>query len=195
MINRALNKFTDVLFSGRRGRIGLYLMVTLMTRATSLPAIETATVDERLIRLDPVTEIEPAPAFGLPDSEGVIHHLSDYRGRVVVLNFWSTWCVPCLKEMPALERNWQRIKPSGGVVLAIAMQDDPAAIDRFRKRVELSFPILLDREGEVAAEWNVIAIPTTFIIDGKGRVVYTARGIREWDNDLLIERIIDISDQ
>lgn len=146
-------------------------------------------------RFNAVKEPFAATGFALPDRSGNQHRLSDYKGRVVVINFWSTWCIPCRKEMPSLERAWQRLQSSDVELLSIAMQDDVEAIDLFLEKSPVSFPVLLDSDGEVAREWKVIGIPVTFVLDGAGRVVYAIKGIREWDCDAIVNKIVNLAER
>ena len=109
------------------------------------------------------------------------------------MSLWSAIsCIPCRKEMPALERMWRRIKSSGGIVLGVKMQDENTAIELFLSKAPVSFPILLDPDGAVAQHWGVVGIPTTFILDTTGRIAYKATGIREWDSDSIIEKVMQL---
>lgn len=167
----------------------------LIFASLSIMAQENASGRQHSYRtdLDVVINQPLASDFELPDRSGNRHHLSDYKGRVVVVNFWSTWCIPCRIEMPALERAWKRVESSGVVLLAIAMQDDLSSVNKFLDQSPVSFPVLLDHDGEVAEAWKVIGIPVTYILDGSGRIVYKATGIREWDSDPIIDMIKALS--
>lgn len=170
-----------------------YILLTMLAGCSmALAAPQETQGDSRLVKLDTVREEKPAPDFSLHDRKNNLRRLSDYRGHVVVVNFWSTWCIPCRKEMPALERTWLRINTRGGVVLGVAMQDEPADIEHFLAKVPVSFSILMDRDGEVAKQWGVVGIPMTFILNPEGQIVYKASGIREWDSDLIINRIMEL---
>ncbi len=131
----------------------------------------------------PIPERPMAPEFVLVDADGKQHRLSDYRGNVVAINFWATWCPPCLREMPSMQRLWDRWKNKNFVILAIDVGEDDETVFRFTIELDtpLEFPLLLDREGKVVAQWPVLGLPTTFILDKQGRVVYRAVGGREWD--------------
>ena len=106
--------------------------------------------------------------FNLPSLTGETVSLSSLRGQPVVLNFWATWCGPCVNEMPFLEQVYQRWRPKGLVLLAINIRERTSAVKDFMQQQRLSLPVLLDIRGDVADKYNIDAIPTTFFIDGNG---------------------------
>jgi len=107
--------------------------------------------------------------------------LADLRGKVVLLNFWATWCVPCRTEMPALEALYQRHKDAGLVVLAINMDRlSSAGLEAFVKEVAVTFPIVLDPAWSTAKLYQVRGLPTTYLIDRAGNVVVREVGERDW---------------
>ena len=118
----------------------------------------------------------------LKDAYGNWVRLSDYRGKIVFLNFWATWCAACVVEMPAMEKLHRRLKDKDFAMVAINMQESDAQVKAFFERLKLSFTALLDSNGEVAAAFAVNALPTTFILDKEGRIVGAAIGPREWDS-------------
>jgi peroxiredoxin len=127
--------------------------------------------------------------FKLKDINGKTHNLSDYRGKPVIVNFWATWCPPCRKEMPSMQRAWQKIEKEGIVMLAINIGQTEASIAPFVFEYALSFPILLDSNSSVIKAWRVRGLPSTFVIDTKGRIAYQAVGEREWDDPALLEKV------
>ena len=141
-----------------------------------------------------LTTLKPAKAaknFTLPDLDGKPHKLSDYRGKVVLVNFWATWCPPCRREMPSMERLSQRLKDQPFVILGINQQEDPEQVFVFTAQVDPSpnFHILFDPNSKIANAWGVRGLPASFIVDQQGRVVYRAMGGREFDHP-EIERAI-----
>ncbi len=134
--------------------------------------------------LVPVPSRPAAPKFSLQDVDGEQHRLSDYGGKVVAINFWATWCPPCLREMPSMQRLWDQLKEKDFVILAIDVGEDDETVFRFTVALDtpLEFPLLLDHEGKIVAQWPVLGLPTTFIVDKRGRVAYRAVGGREWDH-------------
>jgi peroxiredoxin len=131
----------------------------------------------------PIDRGSPAPAFELPRvGGGNPVSLASLRGKVVLLNFWATWCKPCEEEMPGMERLYQKYKDKGLVVLAVSEDADGAgAVAPFVKKHGLTFPIGLDPKMSVAASYGVWALPSTFIIDRNGNRAHFANGPREWD--------------
>lgn len=132
---------------------------------------------------------KPAPEFTLPDTEGQTHRLRDYRGQVVVLNFWATWCPPCREEMPAMERLHEQVAGTGIAVVAINVGEDEDTIFRFTGDYPVTFPLLMDREGTIVEEYPVIGLPTTYIIDPAGIIRHRAVGTREWDAPEVVREL------
>jgi cytochrome c biogenesis protein CcmG/thiol:disulfide interchange protein DsbE len=123
----------------------------------------------------------PAPNFALPDLAGRVHRLSDTHGKVVFLNVWATWCPPCRMEMPSMEQLYRRLKGQDFVMLAVS--EDAEGSDPVRAMVEeagLTFPVLLDPQGEVSPRYGVTGYPETFIIDRQGMVVEHIVGPEDW---------------
>ena len=122
-------------------------------------------------------EREPAPDISLPPLDGGEERsLDDWRGQVVVLNYWASWCEPCRKESPLLERWHRRMERDGGLVLGIDTLDVTSDARGFIEEYGLTYPMLRDRDGDAIRELGVIAYPETFVIDRRGRIVATERG-------------------
>jgi thiol-disulfide isomerase/thioredoxin len=130
-----------------------------------------------------------APELKALDLKGASRTLADYRGRVVMLNFWASWCPPCLREMPSLER--LRVKMAGRPLAIVALDsaETREEVDAYLSRMKLGFPVLLDPDGDNTKRWKVFALPTTFLLDADGRVRYVLTGPTEWDEGEAVEVI------
>jgi peroxiredoxin len=139
---------------------------------------------------DPIEPGLPAPAFSLPvlGSDASVS-LASLRGQVVLLNFWATWCKPCEDEMPAMESLHQALGPQGFALIAVSVDDDPRAVERFVTRLGLSFPILLDPEKKAADAYQSYRFPESYLIDREGVLVARYIGPRDWDSPAYLDRI------
>jgi peroxiredoxin len=124
-----------------------------------------------------------AEDFTLPLVEGKKFRLAAQRGKVVMINFWATWCPPCREEMPAMERLWQHHKDQGFVIVAVSLDADPAVVKPFVDRHTLTFPVALDPKMDLGNAYGVRALPSSFIVDTQGYLAALALGPRSWDND------------
>jgi peroxiredoxin len=126
--------------------------------------------------------LKPAPDFTVPGLSPTPVRLADFKGRVVFLNFWATWCLPCKEEMPSMERLYRRHKARGFGIVALSIDTAPAAtVAAFVKELGLTFTIGLDPKMEVAERFRVLGLPASFLIDREGRTVAVAVGPRDWD--------------
>jgi cytochrome c biogenesis protein CcmG, thiol:disulfide interchange protein DsbE len=124
----------------------------------------------------------PAPGFRLPSLAGGETELASLRGKVVVVNFWATWCPPCVDEMPSLERLHRALGPEGLAVLAVSTDEDLADLRRFVGEQALTLPVLRDPGGRVAADdYHTTGYPETFVIDRSGVLLQHTVGPAEWD--------------
>jgi peroxiredoxin len=139
--------------------------------------------------LTPIPGKVMAPDFSLQDTNGKTHRLSDYRGRPVIINFWTTWCPPCREELPSMNRAWHQIEEEGIAMLAINMGEDEDTIFIFSADYPTDFPVLMDQLGEVIEQWPVKGLPTTYVIAPDGTIAYRAIGSREWDAKELLDSV------
>jgi peroxiredoxin len=124
-----------------------------------------------------------APGFTLSDMQGKPVSLADYRGKVVVLNFWASWCPPCRAEMPSMERLYGTLKGNDFVLLAVNVEKNGrSAVAAFSQKIPMSFPVLLDSDQHVSGLYRVGGIPQTFIINKKGEIVQEVTGARDWNS-------------
>ncbi len=163
--------------------ISLLLVTTTVTAEPSLPKLGH--------RLNPLSPPVPAPDFTLKDMDENKHALKDFHGKVVLLNFWATWCPPCRREMPSMERLYQKLKDKDFIVLAINQFEDPDHVFAYTGQLgtDPTFPILFDRDSKVAELYQVKGLPTTFLIDKQGMIRYRAVGGREFDHP-EVEKLI-----
>ena len=125
-----------------------------------------------------------APGFTVRNLKGQRVQLADYKGKVVILNLWATWCGPCRVEMPGMENLYRRYRSQDFEILAVSL--DKGADDEVRKFTEeyqLSFPVLLDAERQVESLYNTFTIPTTYVIDKNGVVVAEVDGAKNWESE------------
>ncbi|NNM66705.1 MAG: TlpA family protein disulfide reductase [Spirochaetales bacterium] len=144
--------------------------------------------------LEPVQGNPALLNFKAQTLDGKTVELADYKGKVILLNFWATWCPPCRAEMPTIEKLYQALKNEQNFVfLAVDAHEKPAQVKSFIQKTGYSFPVLLDTTGEADAEYSVQAIPTTYLIDRSGHVLGGAAGGRQWDRPEVIQAIKDLA--
>ncbi|MCP4598868.1 TlpA disulfide reductase family protein [Neptuniibacter sp.] len=123
--------------------------------------------------------------------EGQQVSLSEYKGKVVLLNFWATWCPPCIEEMPSMQRLREQLDGKPFEIVAVNVGEDSAAVSSFLMELssDLTFPILLDEEGKSFGELGLRALPTTILFDQNGEVVTKVLGARDWDSAESVQEI------
>ncbi|MBI4527049.1 MAG: TlpA family protein disulfide reductase [Deltaproteobacteria bacterium] len=164
--------------------------------ASYLLAAEKGPINYKLVpNLQEMTDHSPAPQFTLPNLEGGKVGLKDFRGKLLMLNFWASWCVPCREEMPAMERLYQRYKDLGFVILGVNVKDQKKSALSFVRELKITFPIAFDPEGEVGLLYGAWGLPTTYLIDNKGIALARAWGPAEWYSPGARELIKKILDQ
>jgi thiol-disulfide isomerase/thioredoxin len=126
-------------------------------------------------------EPRPAPALRIADLGGRAHDLAAYRGRVVLVNFWASWCPPCRKEMPSMQRLAGRLREAPFIILAVDSGDPREDVDAFLATMRLDFPILYEQDAVTMRAWKVFTLPSSFLIDKRGQVRYILSGAIEWD--------------
>ena len=155
----------------------------LAVALAALPAFPAAAEQPfEALRLTRLGGSEPAVEFSVPTPDGPTLGLGDLRGKVVLLNFWATWCEPCLEEMPAMERLARTYRERGLAVLAVSVDREGASVVRpFLKRHALTFLVGLDPKQAVARLYRIWALPSTVLLDRNGVPLFSAQGAREWD--------------
>lgn len=131
----------------------------------------------------------PAPDFHLAAVGGKDVSLAQYKGQVVMINFWATWCGPCRQEMPVLEQLSRKYKPLGFTMLGVNVEPDSAGAVEWLKATPVSFPILFDTDSKVSKLYTVSGMPSTVIVDRKGNVRYVHRGYKAGDENEYLDQI------
>ncbi len=132
---------------------------------------------------------QPAPALQAVDLQGRAKTLADYRGKVVLLNFWATWCPPCRREMPSMERLRRKMAGQPLEIVALDSAESRDDVQTYLAQLDLGFPVLLDVDGQNTRRWKVYALPTTFLLDAEGRIRYVLKGPTEWDEAEALQAI------
>ncbi len=170
-------RFTALIFS---------LAMTLILALHPVPATAVPQL------LQEVDGLPAAPEFILPDLDGNEVKLSDFRGKVVIVNFWATWCPPCRHEIPSMQRAWEILKGKGVMMLALHVGGNEDKIWTFLNDFSVEFPVIIDAKSRASKRWRMFGLPTTYIVDPEGRIALRAIGGREWDDPGLINQILSL---
>lgn len=129
------------------------------------------------------------PALAARTLDGRAWNLADFRGRTVIVNFWATWCVPCVVEMPSLSRLRERVAPAGIEVVTVNFQENIARIEAFQKQYNVTLPVVRDHDGTLRRAWQVNVFPTSFVIGPDQRIALRAVGEVDWDDTQVESRL------
>ncbi len=142
-------------------------------------------------KLKLLAEPVEAPDFLLMDMDGNSHSLKQYRGKVVLINFWATWCSPCIREMPSLQKLYDTFKYQSLIVLAINQWEDEDRVFEFMGQLDPAptFPVLFDTDSKLSDRYRVQGLPSTYIINKQGKIVYRAKGGRDFDHPKIMHKI------
>jgi len=178
-----------------RTAIFLLLAALLATPGASSAAQTAGKVNYNLVpNLQPMKEQSTTPDFTLVDSVGKKVALKDYRGKLVLLNFWASWCVPCREEMPAMERLYQQYKNKGFTIVAVNVKDNQKDAAAFLKELKITYPVMVDADGEVGLLYGAWGLPTTYLIGTKGEGLARIWGPAAWDGAGAKQLIQDLLD-
>jgi len=139
--------------------------------------------------LKPVPGKPVPPTLKLMDLKGQTHDLAQYRGKIILVQFWATYCPPCRKEMPSMNRLMKKMGDTPFAILAVNMGEPADAVQAFIDEVGAEFTVLLDVNGDAIGTWKVFAAPSNFIIGPQGRVRYTLFGGVDWDSDDMVKTL------
>ncbi|MDR9435616.1 MAG: TlpA disulfide reductase family protein [Thiohalophilus sp.] len=169
------------------------LLNKLPTPRKVAPLPDETPVEETPLGLDiglkPFRGAWSPPVLDLKDANGQQHTLRDYTGKVRVINFWATWCPPCVEEIPSLNRLREKMADEPFELISVNYAQQADEVKDFLQEVEVNFPVLIDHDGTEAARWRVIAFPSTYIIDANGRIRYGVNAAIEWDTPQVIETL------
>ena len=178
--------------SARRGRVlrsaghrNLARLLLAVSVLLGLAGPSGATPEVRL----PAWTGEPTQPLALKDLGGQLHDLADYRGKVVVVNFWATWCQPCREELPSLERLRDAMRGRRFEVLAVNVAEGEPRVKSFLAEVPLRLPVLLDRNGDAQRTWKVRGLPATFLLDPQGSIRYWYLGELDWAQPAILRTV------
>lgn len=144
--------------------------------------------------LEPMKDNSATPDFTLVDPAGKKTALKEFRGKLVMLNFWASWCVPCREEMPAMERLYEQYKSKGFTIVAVNVKDNRKDAMAFLKELKITYPVMLDPDGEVGLLYGAWGLPTTYIIGPKGEGLARIWGPASWDGPGAKQLIQDLLD-
>jgi len=130
------------------------------------------------------------PEFELPSLDGETWTPANFEGKLTIVNFWATWCPPCVEEMPSMNALWQKLEGEGVSMVAINAGEGEAAVKTFLEKVPVDFPIIFGDGARTLPNWSVRGLPTTLIVDGSGKVIFEALGPRDWDDDDFVARML-----
>jgi peroxiredoxin len=183
----------NVLF--RRHSLALILVTLSVVSLKLTPALAQSKVDYKAVPiLQAMKEVAPTPEINLATPDGKKLSLKDFRGKIVLLNFWASWCVPCREEMPAMEKLYQEFKEKNFVILAVAVKDRKQDAVDFAKELKITYPIALDPDAKVGQEYGAWGLPATYIIGPKGEGLARGWGPAEWYGNGARKLIRDLVD-
>lgn len=168
-------------------RVGLALALCLASAAASAGPLDGGLAQSAGMEAYPVPL--KAPAFRLPALDGQTRAREDYRGRVVLLNFWASWCPPCREEFPSLERLQQALGGRDFTVLAVSVADSESGIARFLQGRKPAFDTLLDPDQKTALAYRAAGVPVTYLLDREGRLLAGKTGPHHWDSQEMQQLI------
>ena len=174
----------------RERKSGRQLLTISLVLLVAIPLI-LISLKERGARsrfIRPLQEGRPAPDFTFPDLDGRKVSLSDFRGKVVLVNIWATWCPPCRDEMPSMQKLYERFKGEHFEILAVSIDaDGREAVAPFMQQMNLTFPVLLDPKEKIRSLYGITGVPESFIVDRDGILVNKVIGPMDWSSPRVFD--------
>jgi thiol-disulfide isomerase/thioredoxin len=133
--------------------------------------------------------------FSLTDLDGQQRDLDEFAGKVILVNFWASWCLPCIEEMPSVKRLAQAMRDRPFAVIGVNVGEGKRRVQATAKRLGIDFPVLLDRDSSVFEAWGANVLPTAYVLDPSGRVRHIARGPMQWDRPDLVEILVQLTEE
>jgi cytochrome c biogenesis protein CcmG, thiol:disulfide interchange protein DsbE len=165
-------------------KVDRILQVGILVLVAGLIGVLYNTIHERIVNVG-----DSAPAFSITASNGRTITAADFGGKVLVLNFWATWCEPCVDEMPSLNALARRFQDRGLVVLGVSVDKDENAYKQFLTRLKISFPTARDPEQKVNQDYGTVQFPETYIINAQGKVVDKIISAVNWTDDKMVNHV------
>jgi peroxiredoxin len=145
-------------------------------------------------QLKPYTGSLGQSDINLPDMQGNMHSLEDYKGNIVLLQFWATYCTPCRKEMPTMNKLIKKMQGKPFKIVTVNMAESKHEVANFIQQVQVDFPVLLDSDGSTVGKWKVFAAPANFILDKKGHIIFTLYGAIDWSSEDMVKKITRLTE-
>lgn len=136
-----------------------------------------------------------SPRIELADLEGRQHSLTDYRGNVLLVQFWATYCTRCRTEMPTMNRLIKKMRGKPFKIVTINMAESPEQVRQFLQEVPVDLPVLMDSDGSTLTRWKVFTAPANFILDKRGKIIFTLYGAIEWDSDEMVSQLNALTEE
>ncbi|OOZ38801.1 hypothetical protein BOW53_14115 [Solemya pervernicosa gill symbiont] len=161
--------------------LSLAAMMERYPKPASVTELKSGDTGQQVMELVEFKQPVTAPGFVLPDFEGKEDRWQNYRGKVTLVNFWATWCPPCVEEVPSLNGLAARYRDRNFEVVSIDFRETNEQLQAFMKLIPVDFPVLMDRDGKTAMQWKVFSFPSSFIIDRAGNIRYSTNRAIDWD--------------
>jgi len=175
-----------------RTAIDTLRQVSAVGPAVKAPAAKPATTHRVVRGLQPYKGNPLPPPLQLFDLDGRTQDLTQLRGRVVLVNFWASWCPPCVREMPSMQRLKEKLAGRPFTILAVNMAEPDKDVRAFLSKMNVDFPVPMDRDGAVLKGWKVFVFPTSFVLDAKGNIRLGVFGEVEWDSPEVMEKVVEL---